>query len=142
MSSTDRGGPQASPRPTLVSLGARLQAVEEQLAQLLARHATEDAAAASRVFPNSRGRKPGRFHVTHGDFDRSDLTLHQVGELLALKPSSTRAALYSLKGGLGTWRRKIHRGTTLFTERYCEPGASSYVGVITVERVVDGKGDE
>ena len=142
MSSTDRGGPQASPRPTLASLDARLREVEEQLAQLLARHAAEDAAAASRVFPNARGRKPGRFRVTHGDFDRSDLTLHQVGELLALKPSSTRAALYSLKGGLGTWRRKIHRGTTLFTERYCEPGASSYVGVITVERVVDGEGGE
>ena len=83
MSSTDRGGQQASPRPTLASLDARLREVEEQLAQLLARHAAEDAAAASRVFPNARGPKPGRFRVAHGDFDRSDLTLHQVGELLA-----------------------------------------------------------
>lgn len=135
MSSTERGGPQASPRPTLASLDARLREVEAQLAQLRARHAEEDEAAASRAVPNSRGRRPGRFRVTHGDFDRSDLTLHQVGELLALRPSSTRAALYSLKGGSGTWRRRIKRGTSLFCERLCEPGAASYVGVITVMRV-------
>ena len=57
MYSTDRGGPQASPRPTLASLDARLRGMEAQLAQAtpLGRNAPpEDCVGAYLFLASSR----------------------------------------------------------------------------------------